>query len=84
MATAANGDDGRAYAWPGARQEPEPRSGFLPRHDRGGQVRVLGRLLPDASIPLLAHEIPARLDQYRAFGNAIDPEVAAEFIRACC
>ena len=33
-------------------------------------------------IRLLAHGIPARVAKLRALGNAIDPRVAAEFIRA--
>jgi len=61
---------------------PEPRSGVRQGDDFGGERRLAGRLIPDASIPLLAHEIPARLDQYRAFGNAIDPVATAEFIGA--
>lgn len=75
-------DDRRANSEESAGQEPEPGSRFRSSDDRCGQVRVLGRLLPDAGIPLLAHEIPARLDQYRAFGNAIDPVAASKFISA--
>jgi DNA (cytosine-5)-methyltransferase 1 len=33
-------------------------------------------------ICLLAHDVPARVDKLRAFGNAIVPQCAAQFIRA--
>jgi DNA (cytosine-5)-methyltransferase 1 len=38
--------------------------------------------LIEPSIPLLAHGVPARVAQLRGFGNAIVPQVAAEFIRS--
>lgn len=35
-----------------------------------------------SGVRLLAHGVPARVGKLRAFGNAIDPRVAAEFIKA--
>jgi DNA (cytosine-5)-methyltransferase 1 len=37
----------------------------------------------EPSIRLLAHGIPARVGRLRAYGNAIVPQVAAQFIKAC-
>lgn len=82
VARPASENDGRADSRSIARQEPQSGSRLFPRHDPGREIRVAGRPLPDAAVPLLAHGIPARLDQYRAFGNAIVSQVAAEFIRA--
>lgn len=49
------------------------------------QGDVLARLkeLPDNSVPglfPLAYGVPARVGRLRAYGNAIVPQVAAEFI----
>lgn len=82
VASSSVEDDRGAINQASPRQESQLRGRVLSRDDSSRQVRVLGRLLPDAGLPLLAHEIPARLDQYRAFGNAIDPIAAAEFIIA--
>ena len=82
VADAAFQHDGRSHAGSIQRQEPKPRGGLRPHDDWGGTQRITGRLLPDASVPLLAHAIPARLAQYRAYGNAIVPQVAAQFISA--
>lgn len=63
-------------------QEPEFRGGVLASHDSGREGSIAGWVIPDTGIPTLAHEIPARLDQYRAIGNSIDPYIAAEVIGA--
>lgn len=82
MADAAFQDDRGADDRSRQGQAPEFRSGIRAGDDRGKQSRIAGRLLPDASIPLLAHGIPHRLDRYRAIGNAIYAPLAAEFIGA--
>jgi DNA (cytosine-5)-methyltransferase 1 len=82
VADAAFQNDGSADAQKSQRQELEPRGRFRPHDAWGGTRRIAGRRLPNASVPLLAHAIPSRLDQYRAYGNAIFPQVAAEFIQA--
>ena len=33
-------------------------------------------------IPLIAANVPARVGKLRAFGNAVVPQVAAEFVKA--
>jgi hypothetical protein len=47
---------------------------------RGRQYRAQWRLKP--GLPIVAHGIPARVGKLRAAGNAIIPQVAAEFIQA--
>lgn len=42
-----------------------------------GKARLI-----EPSIPLLAHGIPSRVGRLRAYGNAIVPPLAAEFIKA--
>jgi DNA (cytosine-5)-methyltransferase 1 len=82
VADAAEQNDGSAINPQGAGQEPEFRSGVFKGHDCRRQGRLAGWVIPDAGISPLAHEIPNRLGQYRAIGNAIDPFVAAEVIGA--
>src|SRR5687768_11483151 len=50
-------------------QESEFRGGVLASNDSGRAGGIAGWGIPDAGIPTLAHEIPARLGQYRAIGN---------------
>jgi DNA (cytosine-5)-methyltransferase 1 len=40
------------------------------------------RRVPESSIRLLAHGVPARVGKLRALGNAIDPRPAVAFITA--
>lgn len=52
-----------------------------------GQVAPSGdrertKWLVKPGVPLLAHGIPGRVGRLRAYGNAIVPQVAAEFIKA--
>jgi DNA (cytosine-5)-methyltransferase 1 len=75
-------NDGSADNETSVRQESEFRGRFRPLHDGGPTIRLAGRLLPDAGFPLLAHAIPARLAKYRAFGNAIDPQLGAQVLTA--
>jgi len=63
-------------------QEPEFGGCIFPRHDCSKEDTIAGWVIPDASIPALAHEVPERLGQYRAIGNAIDPYAAAEVMGA--
>lgn len=44
-------------------------------------LRAQWRVKP--GIPLLAHGVPGRVAQLCGFGNAIVPQVAAEFVQAC-
>lgn len=72
------------------RQLPEAREQAQARRDRS--IRAWGRqqqrgndgkyrrLAP--GIPCLAHGVPARVERTIAFGNAIVPQVAAEFLAA--
>lgn len=50
-------------------------AGWIEGHD--GKTRRI-----EPSIRLLAHGVPARVGKLRAFGNAIVPQAASEFIRA--
>lgn len=63
-------------------QEPQLRGGLLNSHDRSREGSIARWVIPDASLPTLAHEIPNRLGQYRAIGNSIDPYTAGEVIGA--
>lgn len=50
--------------------------------ERGGRTyRAKWRVKP--GISLLADGVPGRVDQLCGFGNAIVPQLAAEFVRAC-
>lgn len=63
-------------------QEPEFRGGVLQGNDSSREGNLAGWVIPDTSVPTLSDEIPARLGQYRAIGNSIDPQIAAEVISA--
>ncbi len=70
---------------------PESEDGRLPLHSRGGRPWDFFDLIPcrdgkarrvePGTFPL-AHGIPARMGRLRGYGNAIVPQVAAEFIAA--
>ncbi|ANS03896.1 site-specific DNA methylase [uncultured Mediterranean phage uvDeep-CGR2-AD3-C191] len=62
-------------------QEPSERSPWTPSIAipcTDGKARRIG-----PGIMPLAHGVPARVGKIRAFGNAIVPQVAAEFVKAC-
>lgn len=82
VARSTERNDRSSISSSGFGQKPEPRSHLLAGDDRGRQGRIAGRIVPDASIPALAHEVPNRMGRYSAIGNAIDPIVAAQFIAA--
>jgi hypothetical protein len=63
----------RQFGWAGG--HPWARPGWVIGHD--GKARRV-----EPSIRLLAHGLSARVGRLRAYGNAIVPEVAAEFIKA--
>ena len=56
-------------------------SDFTLAHCRDGKTR---RVPTEPAFFPLAHGIPARVVRLRGYGNAIVPQVAAEFIKACC
>jgi hypothetical protein len=72
--------DGRlAHWWTGARQVGW--SAIEGEVERGGRrYRAQWRVEP--GIPLLAYGVPNRVAKCSGFGNAIVPQVAAEFIEA--
>jgi DNA (cytosine-5)-methyltransferase 1 len=76
---AANGKAGEMSRGIGQRQRiwPDPRECGVASLGHDGKRR---RLQPGTE--LLVDGFPGRLDQVRAFGNAIDPYLAAEFIAA--
>jgi len=95
---ARHGHPAAADGWPGDLAHPDlPRPGEE-RPERGGQQRGPGRdpwagavwltgadgkaRRVEPGIRLLAHGVPARVGRLRAYGNAIVPQVAAEFIGA--
>jgi DNA (cytosine-5)-methyltransferase 1 len=64
-------------------------SGILPEDeyrafidDEGRSSEIASGWLVEPVMDRLAHGIPARVDQLRSFGNAIVPQVAAEFVTA--
>jgi DNA (cytosine-5)-methyltransferase 1 len=82
-----SGQNGEALFRDGKRGIPQPPSEWRPWGFRGrsGAARHVGKELGWATEPnvgRVAHGIPAGVDQLRALGNAIVPQVAAEFIAA--
>lgn len=82
---AGNGDDGdqpgRNSTQPDGSITAPGRSGFWRNFDlvscRDGKTRRV-----ESGVCPLAHGVPARVGKLRAYGNAIVPSVAAEFIEA--
>ncbi len=76
-------EEGQGEARPGARQpqrqwvRPDPWQRGEPSPGHDGKRR---RLPPDAV--LLADGVPGRVEQIRAYGNAIVPQVGAVFVRS--
>lgn len=75
----ADADGGHGFWWSGPLQVG--RNAIEAEVERGGRrYRAQWRIKPGVS--LLAHGIPGRVHLLRGFGNAIVPELAAEFVAA--
>ncbi|MBV8158882.1 MAG: DNA cytosine methyltransferase [Dyella sp.] len=74
---ASEGWEQRSWEQHGPSRDPWARHSWIIGHD--GKARRV-----EPSIRLLAHGLPGRVGRLRAYGNAIVPQVAAEFIQAYC
>jgi DNA (cytosine-5)-methyltransferase 1 len=86
---ANSGSQGLQRHWQSGEQPMEERWEGKERHAfesssihcRDGKSR---RIPTEPAFFPLAHEIPARVVRLRGYGNAIVPQIAAEFAKACC
>lgn len=82
---ARNGDNGNQPGWihaqPGRSTSATGRSGFWDAFDPLPCTDGKTRRIEPGSFPL-AHGVPCRVGLLRGYGNAIVPQLAAEFIKA--
>jgi DNA (cytosine-5)-methyltransferase 1 len=80
-------DDTGSQGWPGMSERADQRAVGAPSLARFWDAELIpctdgkARPVEPGTFPL-AHGIPGRVGRLRAYGNAIVPQVAAEFIRA--
>lgn len=74
----ANADRGRGYRW-----DSSVQMGWVRGTGADAASVPFGpEWATKPAVPPVAHDVPCRMEQCRAYGNAIVPELAAEFIRA--